>query len=47
MTIIYISSISGGKILKDDFLVNDQGIKVEPYFKGAGPPNINLNENDN
>ena len=39
------SSSSGGKISKDEFLVNDQGIKVEPFFSGAGPRNINLNEN--
>ena len=39
------SNITGGKILKDDFLVNDQGIKVEPFFKGQGPANANLTEN--
>ena len=39
------SNISGGKVLKSDFLVNDQGIKVEPFFSGSGPRNINLNEN--
>ena len=38
------SSSSGGKISKEDFLVNDQGIKVEPFFSGSGPRNINLNE---
>ena len=35
------SSSAGGKIKKDDFLVNSQGIKVEPFFKNA-PANINL-----
>jgi hypothetical protein len=39
------SNIAGGKILKDNFLVNDQGIKVEPFFKGQGPANANLTEN--
>jgi len=39
------SNITGGKILKDDFLVNNQGIKVEPFFKGNGPANANLTEN--
>ena len=40
------SNISGGKILKENFLVNDQGIKVAPYFKGAGPANTNLDDNN-
>jgi len=35
------SSSTGRKMLKDDFLVNDQGIKTEPFFSKA-PPNINL-----
>lgn len=37
------SSVSGGKILKNDFLVNNQGIKVEPFFRKA-PPNINYDD---
>ena len=41
----YVDSISGNQISKDDFLMNDQGIKVEPFFKGAGPRNINFEEN--
>jgi hypothetical protein len=40
-----IQSVSGTPISKDDFLVNDQGIKVEPFFSGAGPRNINFEEN--
>ena len=40
-----IQSISGVEISKDDFLVNDQGIKVEPFFSGNGPPNVNYEEN--
>lgn len=40
-----IMSMSGTKISKKDFLVNDQGIKVEPFFSGAGPRNINFEEN--
>ena len=40
-----IQSISGTEISKADFLVNDQGIKVEPFFSGNGPANINYDEN--
>lgn len=40
-----VDSISGTRISKDDFLVNDQGIKVEPFFKGSGPRTVNLEEN--
>jgi hypothetical protein len=40
-----VESASGTPISKDDFLVNDQGIKVEPFFSGAGPANINFEEN--
>jgi hypothetical protein len=39
-----IDSISGRVISKDDFLVNDQGIKIEPFFSGS-PPNVNLDDN--
>ena len=39
-----ILSISGNKISKDDFLINDQGIKIEPFFSGS-PPNVNLDDN--
>lgn len=38
------SSSAGAKIDKNNFLVNDQGIKVEPFFSRA-PPNIDLNDN--
>ena len=40
-----IKSISGVEISKDDFLVNDQGIKSEPFFSGSGPANINYDDN--
>jgi hypothetical protein len=40
-----IQSISGAEISKEDFLVNDQGIKFEPFFRGEGPANINFDEN--
>jgi len=40
-----IKSISGVEISKDDFLVNDQGIKSEPFFSGSGPANINYGDN--
>lgn len=39
-----ILSISGDKISKGDFLINDQGIKIEPFFSGS-PPNVNLDDN--
>ena len=38
------STMSGTSISRDDFLVNDQGIKIEPFFSGS-PPNINYDEN--
>jgi hypothetical protein len=40
-----IDSISGSEISKSDFLVNDQGIKIEPFFSGSGPANVNYEEN--
>ena len=39
-----LTSISGNKISKDDFLVNDQGVTIEPFFSGS-PPNVNLDDN--
>lgn len=36
-----VNSISGEKISASDFLVNDQGIKTEPFFKGNGPVDTN------
>lgn len=39
-----IQSMSGSKISRDDFLINDQGIKIEPFFSGT-PPNINYDDN--
>jgi len=38
------SNSAGAKILKENFLVNDQGIKLSPYFRGSGPANTNLEE---
>ena len=38
------SSSAGSNIDKNDFLLNDQGIKMEPFFTTA-PPNVNLNDN--
>lgn len=40
----FVNSISGNIIPKDDFLRNDQNIKVEPFFSKA-PTNINFDEN--
>ena len=39
-----INSISGAPIKKEDFLVNDQGIKIEPFFS---KPIANVDLNDN
>jgi hypothetical protein len=41
----HIQSINGSEISRDDFLVNDQGIKIEPFFSGTGPANINYDDN--
>ena len=38
-------SLSGSRISRDDFLKNDQGITVEPFISGAGPSQINFDEN--
>jgi len=38
------SGISEAKIDRGDFLVNDQGIKIEPFFTKA-PPNVDLTDN--
>ena len=37
--------LDGNPIDKDNFLVNDQGIKVEPYYRGDGPPAVDLTRN--
>ncbi len=39
-----IQSMSGSSLSRDDFLVNDQGIKIEPFFSGSSA-NINLDDN--
>lgn len=41
----YVRSISGEMVNKDKFLYNDQGIKIEPFFSGSGPPAINFDDN--
>ena len=40
-----ITSITGEKISKNDFLINDQGIVVEPFYSGSGPTQVNLDTN--
>ena len=40
-----IMGLDGKPINKDKFLVNDQGIKVEPYYRGEGPPAIDFTRN--
>ena len=42
-----IIGLDGNPIKKDEFLVNDQGIKVEPFFSGEGPPPVDLSRNNN
>lgn len=37
-----VMGIDGNPINEDNFLVNDQGIKVEPYYRGDGPPAVDL-----
>ena len=39
--------LDGRPINKKDFLVNDQGIKVEPFYCGEGPPSIDFSRNVN
>ena len=38
------SSATGNYVCQDDFLTNDQGVSVAPYFSGSGP-NINFDDN--
>ena len=41
----YVDSMSGNRISKKEFLKNDQDIKMEPFFAGSGPRNVNLEDN--
>lgn len=38
-----IKTLDGNYINKDNFLINDQGIKVEPFFSGSGSASNDLN----
>jgi hypothetical protein len=40
-----IESINGTTMDTADFLTNDQGVTIEPFFSGSGPTNVNLNDN--
>ena len=40
-----VLGLDGNPIDKDKFLVNDQGIKVEPYYRGDGPPAVDFTRN--
>lgn len=40
-----VMGLDGNPIQKKDFLVNDQGIKIEPFYSGNGPPAIDLSRN--
>ena len=39
-----IESNYGGLLTKDEFMTNDQGIKMAPFFKGEGPAAINFDD---
>ena len=41
----FLDSMSGTKISREEFLKDDQGKIVEPFFSGSGPPSINYNDN--
>ena len=41
----YIRGLDGNMIEKDNFLYNDQGIKIEPFYSGSGPNAINFDDN--
>ena len=40
-----IMGLDGNPIQKKDFLMNDQGIKVEPFYSGNGPAGIDFTRN--
>jgi len=40
-----VMGLDGNPIQKKDFLVNDQGIKIEPYYRGNGPPSVDFSRN--
>ena len=37
-----IKTMDGNTMDKNNFLVNDQGIKIEPFFSGEGPAGVDL-----
>lgn len=39
------SEISDDYINQMDFLTNDKGIRIQPYFRGSGPGNSDINNN--
>jgi len=39
------SNSSGGYVDKTEFMSNDQGVNMTPFFKGAGHRNINFDDN--
>ena len=39
-----IIGLDGNPISREDFMKNDQGITMEPFFSGEGPPAINFND---
>jgi len=39
-----IIGLDGNTISRKTFMTNDQGITVEPFFSGEGPPAINFND---
>ena len=39
-----IIGLDGNPISRKDFMKNDQGITMEPFFSGEGPPAVNFND---
>ena len=42
-----IEGLDGSFLTKDNFMTNDQGIKMAPFFRGEGPASINFDDNRN
>jgi hypothetical protein len=40
-----VLGLDGTPINNDNFLVNDQGVKIEPYYSGDGPPAVDFTRN--
>ena len=40
----YVQGVGGNVMSKRDFMTNDQGVKMAPFFRGEGFANINYND---